>query len=156
MRGGNYYAGMSPIAPIAHEKKMTGSCSACMRSHRDHEINAPIFCDIVVVADPAGPAGRQQRGGGRSDELWGRSPGSRSAQARGRAHGGNCGDVARSLASRRARSRCQKSHCSCMHGCMRGICGEINRLKLRVERKPVALLNRVITGDAVKVSQRIS
>ena len=40
--------------------------------------------------------------------------------------------------------------------CMRGICGEINRLKLRVERKPVALLNRVITGDAVKVNQRIS
>ena len=36
------------------------------------------------------------------------------------------------------------------------VCGEINRFKLRVERKPVALLNRVITGDAVKVSQRIS
>ncbi len=72
---------MSPIAPIAHEKKMTGSCSACMRSHRDHEMNEPaIFGDIVVVSDPAGAAAAAGRG--RSDELWGRSPGSRCAQHR--------------------------------------------------------------------------
>ena len=67
-----------------------------MRSHRDHEMNEPaIFGDIVVVSDPAGAAAAAGRG--RSDELWGRSPGQPLSTVRE--------DVARSLARARLAPR---------------------------------------------------